>query len=221
MSRQGKLIVVEGIDGSGKRTQWRRLVRYLRQTGRRVIGVDFPRYRQSVWGKLVKELLTGKQGNFQAVTPYLSTLPYVLDQVEWIDRVGRKALQEGKWIVANRYVTSNVHQIHKLTGQEREKFGKWFWRMVYEELGLPRPAAVLVLDVPPALAGKLMGGKKRDKAERDDEYQMSAYKGYLAMCREDKTWIRVDCRDRKGKLLTKAEISGRIKQIFHEKFKTV
>src|SRR3990167_8239847 len=152
--KQGKLVVIEGIDGSGKKTQWRRLVKKLG-----AVGVDFPRYKTSIWGKLLKELLTGQHGDWQQLTPYVAVLPYVLDQWDWWQKRGREAVGAGKTVVANRYVTSNIHQIYKLKGRARQEFAKWFWRLAYQELGLPRPDLVLVLDVPPEISNKLISDK--------------------------------------------------------------
>ncbi len=224
MIKLGRLVVIEGIDGSGKRTQWRLLMGWLKQMGKRVVGVDFPRYKTSVWGKLLKELLAGKHGDFQKLTPYLSTLPYILDQAEWMNRVGKKALGEGKWVVANRYVTSNVHQIYKLqaTSNKRQEFSRWFWKLVYGELGLPQPDLVLWLDVPPEVSYKLQvtSNKRQDKADLDLKYQLAAYRGYKDMCKLHKNWVEVHCVEG-GELLTKQEVSGRIRKILHEKFKAI
>lgn len=213
--KRGKLVVIEGIDGSGKKTQWRRLVKRLGAAG-----VDFPRYKTSMWGRLLIELLAGKQGDFQKSTPYLAVLPYVLDQYDWWQKRGREAMGAGKTVVANRYVTSNIHQIYKLKGGARKKFADWFWRMAYQELGLPRPDLVLVLDVPPEISYKLQvtSNKRQDRAELDQEYQVAAYRGYQDMCNRHKNWVLVKCMEN-NKLLTKRQISERIWEIWHEKFK--
>src|SRR3989338_2403169 len=100
---RGKLVVIEGIDGSGKKTQWELLLKRLGG-----VGVDFPRYSQSGVGRLLAELLAGKHGDFQKATPYLATLPFVVDQYLWWREEGRSQMADGRWIVANRYVTSNV-----------------------------------------------------------------------------------------------------------------
>ena len=216
MKKQGKLIVIEGIDGSGTKTQFELLVKYLKSRKMAVETVDFPRYKQSVWGKLLKELLAGRLGDFQQVTPYVSVLPYVLDQRDWWQKIGREAMDKGKIILANRYVTSNVHQIYKLKGNKRNKFAKWFWGMVYEELELPRPDLVLVLDVKPVRAARLMKAREKDRADENWEYQQAAYQGYKDMCKKHKNWVVVRCVE-KGKLLTKKKISERIVKIY-EKF---
>lgn len=211
--RKGKLVVIEGIDGSGKKTQWRRLVKKLG-----AVGVDFPRYKTSIWGRLLKELLMGKHGDWQQVTPYVTVLPYVLDQWDWWQKRGRRALEQGKIVVANRYVTSNIHQIYKLEGAARKKFADWFWKLVYQELELPQPDLVMVLGVPPEISSQLIGDKNKDKAEEDREYQQAAYRGYQDMCKQHKNWVWVKCVE-KNKLLTKEKISERIWEIWHEKFK--
>ncbi|OGY16659.1 MAG: hypothetical protein A2784_04805 [Candidatus Chisholmbacteria bacterium RIFCSPHIGHO2_01_FULL_48_12] len=214
--RKGKLVVIEGIDGSGKKTQWRWLVKKFG-----TVGVDFPRYSQSGPGRLLKDLLAGKHGDWQQTTPYLATLPYVLDQYLWWRNIGKWQLADGKWIIANRYVTSNIHQIYKLKGKQRQEFAKWFWKLVYQELGLPRPDLVMFLDVPPEVAADL--AKKRGvkgKIEDDDfVYQQRSFRGFLDMCRKDKTWVRVRCMEG-NKLLTKEKISERMGKIWHEKFKS-
>ena len=205
---RGKLVVIEGIDGSGKQTQWQLLVGRLG-----AVGVDFPRYKQSMVGKLLKKLLLTE--DFQKLTPYVATLPFVLDQYLWWRDEGKRLIEEGKMVVANRYVTSNIHQIYKLTGAARNKFARWFWQLAYQELGLPRPDVVLVLDVKPEVARGLMRTRNNDQADRDWAYQLAAYRGYQQMCRREKSWVKVACRE-KNKLLTRPQISDRMIKILQD-----
>ena len=165
---------------------------------------------------MCKGLLLGKEGDFQKTTPYLSALPFVVDQYLWWREEGKELIAKGRWVIANRYVTSNVHQIYKLKGKKRQEFGKWFWKFVYQELGLPQPDLVLFLDVAPRVSRELIKKKNKDKAEGDWQYQAAAYRGYRQMCRQKKNWALVPCMA-KNRLLTKDEIHDRIEKILTQK----
>lgn len=155
MTKKGQFIILEGIDGSGKKTQMALLVSWLKEQGIPVETVDFPRYQDNAFGELVGRFLNGEFGQLDKVNPYLAVLPYMIDQLLAKPTI-EKWISQGKTVVANRYFTSNVHQIAKFPkGEEREKFRDWLWRVGWGELGIYKPDLVIVLLVPPIITYKL------------------------------------------------------------------
>lgn len=199
---QGRFIVIEGTDGSGKTTQLKLLSERFNLLNKKVLFADFPRYYRSPWGKLVGDFLSGKFGKFQDIDPHLAVLTYMLDEYTWSREIGRPWVANGGIILSNRYFTSNVHQIAKLKTIARKKYRNWLWRMGYKELGILKPDMVIFLDVPPQIGRKLiekkksrfyLKGKKKDLAEKDISHQKSAYKEYLYTVLHNKDWIRTKC----------------------------
>lgn len=204
--RKGKFIVIEGVDGSGKTTQFELLYERLKNKYKKLLVADFPRYYDSVWGKVVGEFLNGKYGKFENTDPLLTVLPYMLDEYTWSRDVGRPWLEKGGIIVSNRYFTSNVHQIAKVKGRRRKSYRDWLWNAGYDELGILKPDLVLFLDVPPNLSLRLikekrgrayLKGKKRDVAERNKKHQLEAYKEYVYTVKHRDFWTKVNCVSRK------------------------
>ena len=204
--KRGKFVVIEGVDGSGKTTQFELLKKRLESSGKKVVTADFPRYYDSLWGKMVGNFLKGDYGDFDVTSPYLVTLLYMTDQYTWGRDVGKKLLDSGKNILTNRYFTSNCHQIAKLKGAKAEKFRKWLWSAGYKHLGILEPDLVLFLDVKPKVSfemnktkksRKYLNGKSEDEAEKRFYHQEAAYKEYLKTAKQFKYWRVVKCM--KGK----------------------
>ncbi len=194
MTKKGKFIVFEGIDGSGKTEQFQLLYKHLKKTHKKVILADFPRYQETTWGKLLRDFLDGKFGKLSEVDPHLALLPYMIDEYTWSRDIGLPWLKGGGIILSNRYFTSNVHQIAKLKTIARSKFRTWLWRAGYEELGIVRPDLVIFLDVPPAFSSVLNKMKpSRDIAEKDWKHQAAAYREYLRTIKDQNYWIRIRC----------------------------
>lgn len=187
MNRQettGKLIVLEGIDGSGKTTQMNLLVAYLKEKGAHVLTVDFPQYgKQSA--ALVEMYLNGAFGEAKDVTPYQASIFYAVDRFA-AKHAMEQHLREGGIIISNRYATANaVHQAGKIkNGDERDAFLAWLDHLEYELFGIPRPTTVLFFDVPEEISQALVAkkhareylhnGATHDIHERDAEHLRSA-----------------------------------------------
>jgi len=124
-------VVVEGPDGTGKSVQAALLEKRMKLEGFKVLVGDFPRYEGSAWGKLVGRFLRGEFGKLGEVSPYLAVLPYMLDEYTWSRDIARPFVKRGGKIVLNRYFTSNVHQIAKLTGKKQRDFKDWLWKSGY------------------------------------------------------------------------------------------
>jgi len=217
MIQKGKFVVIEGVDGSGKTTQFNLLLERLKKKYKKILVADFPRYYDSVWGKMVGEFLNGKYGKFESVDPLLTVLPYMIDQYTWGRDIGKKWIDKGGTVVSNRYFTSNVHQIAKLKGRARKMYRDWLWPTGYKELGIIKPDLVIFLDVPPKISLKLikekrgrayLKGKKKDAAERNRKHQLEAYKEYLFTIRNNSFWTKARCT-------TKSKID--LPEIIHER----
>lgn len=196
---QGKFIVIEGIDGSGKTKQFELLKQRLGKK-HELLTTDFPRYYESKWGELVGRFLAGEFGKLEEVNPYLSVLPYMMDQYTWSRDVGAPWVKKGGWILSNRYFTANVHQIAKLKTINQKKYRDWLWPMGYKELGLLKPDLVIFIDTPPEVARKLnlrkgkrayIKRKKRDIAENHWEHQKAAYREYKRTVAQNREWVSV------------------------------
>ncbi len=200
--KRGKFIVIEGVDGSGKTTQFDLLNERLKRTGKKIEIVDFPRYYDSIWGGMVGNFLRGKYGNFDKTSPHLVVLLYMLDQYTWGRDFGSVMLSKGKMVLSNRYFTSNTHQIAKLKGKKREEFREWLWTTGFDSLGILKPDLVLFLDVKPEIAyylnknkkdRKYLNGKSEDEAEKRLYHQQAAYVEYLKTAKQFKYWKVVKC----------------------------
>jgi len=175
---QGKFIVIEGTDGSGKGEQTVRLVKRIGDSGKEVVPFDFPRYTEpSAW--FVSQYLNGNFGTLDEVSPRTASLFYALDRYAAAPGI-RSAIEAGKVAVSNRYVGSNLgHQGSKFadTG-ERKKYFEWNYDLEYGINGIPKPDLNIILHVPAAIAQELVdkkmerqylsgSGKKRDLHEAD------------------------------------------------------
>lgn len=225
MTKIGKLIIIEGGDGSGKQTQSLLLQEYLKKKSWQVKYFDFPRYG-SFYGKIVGRFLVGEFGEMKTVSPYLISLAYALD------RASAKAemadwLKSGGIIVSNRYATSNMaHQASRLPQGERKKFINWVEELEYKINCLPKEDLVIYLYVPYKIGYNLtknngqrayLKGKKMDIAESDLKHRKATEKMYLWLCQNRKNWVKINCLNKKGKMRTREDIHQEILRILKEK----
>ena len=212
---KGTLIVLEGIDGSGKATQAALLETALQAKGKQVLWVSFPDYA-SPSSALVKMYLAGDFGKDPGdVNPYAASLFYAVDRfasfrVKWKD-----FYESGGVVIADRYTTSNmVHQMTKYDDEkERNKFLSWLERTEYEELGLPQPDAVFLLDVPLALSEELVRaraekGGSMDIHEQHLDYLRRCHDAYQSLAHRY-GWHCIACTDH-GEMRKAEEISAEI-----------
>jgi len=207
----GKLIIIEGGDGSGKATQTKLLVEYLRSRNIPIETLSFPRYSNSFYGTLVGRFLAGEFGSLESVSPYLASIPYALDRLDAREDI-RKWLEEGKIVIIDRYVPSSLaHQAAKVAPDEQHKLVQWLEDMEYEENKLPRPDLVIYLHVPVNLALSLLEKKAKvreyttgvDIAE-NKSHQEKAEEMFLKLANE-KGWTQIECM-KDGSLLSIDEI---------------
>jgi len=193
---KGKLIVVEGTDGSGKTVQTNLLVERLSSEGHKVQTTDFPQYGKSFFANMIEKYLKGAYGWPQAlrdhlkshpltkgitepaesrpdeVNPYLTSLLYAGDRWEAKDQMN-KWLIEGNIIISNRYVCSNMaHQGAKISNiKERKTFFKWIEKLEHKVYAIPKADLTIYLHVPIEISQELIRTRAKEsegfKSETD------------------------------------------------------
>jgi len=170
MTTRGKLIAIEGIDGSGKNTQVRLLQHELTSRGYSVYSTSFPQY-ESWFGKMVGKFLNGELGPLDKVDPHFSALLYAGDRFEAKSRIV-EALNRGAIVLADRYVASNLaHQTARIAAEKRAEFLSWIEQLEYGIYDLPREDLVLYLRVPPREAQSLVK-KKPSRSYTDSTHDI-------------------------------------------------
>jgi len=198
----GKLIVIEGLDSSGKETQSKLLYKYMRDNGNNVKRVEFPNY-SSPSSSLVKMYLAGELGKTaNSVNPYAASSFYAVDRYATYKKDFEEFYKSGGVIIADRYTTSNIiHQGSKIADKtEKEKYLSWLQEYEYNLLKLPKPDLVIFLDMPVEVSIRLMaermnkadGGRIKDIHESDVEYLKNTYAAAKEMV-EKFGWECVNC----------------------------
>ncbi len=216
----GKLIAIEGLDGSGKDTQSKLLFSALAEQGRSVRLLSFPDY-ESPSSTLVKMYLGGELGKKPGdVNAYAATMMFAADRyVSYKKEWGGFYAEEDGVILANRYTTSNaIHQLSKLEREEWDGFLTWLCDFEFGKLGLPAPGLVIYLEVKPEVTleyvrkRSLETGREMDIHELDREYMIKCYKA--AVYAADKLgWVRVQCCNEEGTaLLPIDEIQAKVQE---------
>ena len=199
MSR-GRLIVLEGLDGSGKATQAKRLAEALAQQGLAVREITFPNYASDS-SALVRMYLGGQFGQKpDDVNAYAASSFYAVDRYASFKSDWGKEYSEDCIIVADRYTTSNgVHQCSKLPSDEWDSFMNWLYDFEYTKMGLPAPDKVFLLDVPLAVTERLMadrtgktGGQTGDIHEKNEGFLAKCHAAYDELA-ERYHWQRIAC----------------------------
>lgn len=192
--KKGKFIVVDGIDGSGKQTQVALLVEYLRQQGKEVLSIDFPRYQHNFYGGLLKYVLQGECGDFVSLDPYKASFLYTADRYESVGEI-KERLERGEIVVADRFTTANmIHQGGKFSDPvERQKYLDWITDLEYGHFKFPQPDMVLFLRVPVEVSLKLLEGKVgKDQAEENVPHLTSSLASAESIASKY-GWVVVDC----------------------------
>jgi dTMP kinase len=201
MFRPGKLIAVEGIDGSGKGTQVRLLARELEARGYHVLSTGFPQY-ESWFGKMVGQFLNGDFGPLDSVDPHFTALLYAGDRFECRQPIV-EALESGGVVLADRYIASNLaHQTVLSAPEKRDEFRAWIEHLEYNIYGLPKEDLVLYLRLPPREAQTLVAKKSareytdsaHDILESDLRHLQDAADMYEKLSRRS-NWKTIDCFD--------------------------
>ncbi len=210
----GKLIVIDGTDGSGKTTQLNLLAARLKEEGLNVEIADFPQYNTKSAG-LVEEYLSGKYGGPNEVTPYQASVFYAADRFDASFKI-KQWLKEGKIVLSNRYVSANMgHQGAKIGNSlERKVFFNWLNDFEYQLFGIPRPDLSLILHVPANVSFELAKnraredwkGKTKDIHENDFNHLRAAEETYLEIANTLPGFTLVEC-SQNGQILEREAIS--------------
>ena len=178
----GKLIVIEGTDGSGKSTQFRLLTDCLESEQVKFQKLVFPQYSEPS-SALIRMYLGGEFGKSPSdVNAYAASAFYSVDRYASYRKVWGKWYEEGGLVVSDRYTTSNaVHQTSKEPEDKREDFLNWLYDFEYDKLGLPRPDLVIYLDVPTDFTEKMLRHRETETNTHADIHEQDMQ--YLATCR--------------------------------------
>jgi len=226
---KGKLIVIDGTDGSGKATQVQLLTKKLKKEGKIVKIVDFPEYYKNFFGAFVGHCLSEQYYKFLHVHPKIASILYAADRWESSKEM-RAWLSKGYIIIANRYVSANqIHQAGKIkSAKKRDDFMKWLSQMEYEVFKIPRPDITIYLDLPTKIVLQLLKDresskmkraylkKKKDVHEADVNFLINSRKSALKLVKEVPNFIKIECA-RKGKILSREiiheEVYKKVKKV--------
>ena len=214
----GKLIVIEGLDGSGKSTQLDLLFENLKKNNIDCKSVSFPDY-DNPSSTLVKMYLAGKFGKKPGdVNAFAASVFYAADRYASFKSAWGEYYNAGGTVIAGRYTTSNaVHQASKLPESEWENFLSWLYDFEYNKIGIPKPDVVIYLDMSPEVSQKLMSKRymgdesKKDIHEKDKEYLEKSRKAAY-FCVGHDNWTRIKCDDGETPLSIE-EISDKIFEV--------
>lgn len=179
----GKLIVIEGLDGSGKATQAQLVYENLSKSGIKARKISFPDYEQPS-STLVQMYLNGDFGEKPSdVNAYVASSFYAVDRAASFLKFWKKDYEEGTVFVADRYATSNaIYQLSKLPEEEKDEFLFWLEDFEYKKLGLPSPDVVIYLDVLPNVSQKLLSRRYKGDESKKDIHEKNM--NFLLTCRK-------------------------------------
>ncbi len=199
-NKKGRIIVIEGLDGSGKGTQAKILLEKLSQSYN-VRKISFPDY-ESPASFPVRMYLNGEFGNSAScVNSYAAASFYAVDRVASFLKDWKQDYEAGTVFVLDRYVTSNmVYMPAKLPKEEWDSFLSWLSDFEYDKLGLPRPDGVIYLDMPTEVSQRLMSGRYNSDESKKDLHEKDVT--FLNACREsalyaadNQGWKVIPCSD--------------------------
>lgn len=213
----GKFIVLDGIDASGKKTQTKLLLDWLKDMGYVADMISFPQYDRP-FGAIVGNYLRGEYGGKDDLPPEVTALLYATDRYDFAPTL-RWILKNKEWIVADRYTPANIFQVAKLKNEEeQDKVFEWIRQV---ESRMPQPNIVIILNQDPAVARQLheqrqlqdyMRGLKKDVHDADTDYQASVMKLFLRLAKKLDNWHVVECMDN-DELRTVAHIQEDIRNV--------
>lgn len=218
-------IVLEGLDGAGKSTQIKLLRQWLEAQGRTVEYIHFPRFDTPVYGELIARFLRGELGGVEQVNPYLTALIYAGDRAE-AAMVIRRWLREGKTIIIDRYVASNIaYQCAKVReAKEKMALRKWILELEYDHHAIPRPDITLFLDVPEAFTEQSLAAArsgddrdylqgKTDIHEASIALQRAVRQVYVDEAAMDPAMRIIVCSDSEGGMLPPEKTFAKIVEL--------
>lgn len=202
----GKVVVIEGLDGSGKSTQFEIVDKLLSDKNIPHRAISFPDY-DNPSSALVKMYLGGKfSKNATDVNAYAASSFYAVDRYASFKLYWEEAYKSGDLILASRYVTSNaIYQMVKCEKSEWDNYIDWLFEYEYNKLGLPKPDSVIFLDMPISVSQKLLSNRYDGDEDKKDIHEINV--GFLNKCREAAlytaekyNWNIIKCSDGKNPL---------------------
>lgn len=215
-------IVLEGLDGAGKSTQIKKLREMFAERGIESEYVHFPRFDAPIYGELIARFLRGELGGIDQVDPYVVALLYAGDRADMAPQI-RKWQQEGKVVIVDRYVYSNIgYQCAKIADKEaRLRLNDWILHLEYEVNKIPRPNVSLFLDVPFSFTKSRLTEQREgddrtylngaaDIHEQSLSLQERVREVYIESAERDSELVVVDCSNDEGVMASPEEIFSRI-----------
>lgn len=190
----GKIIVIEGSDGSGKKTQTKLLMERLKAAGYKVVTMSFPQYDKPT-GQKVRDYLDGKLGSLDKVDPKVACKLYADDRLAAKDQIN-KWLESGINIVFDRWMESNMaHQAAKFKENEREDIIDWIRNLEINQYKLLKSDLVIYLDLPVEYNQKAMEkeGRIKDIHESNVPYLLKVEDTYRWLASKNENWKIIDC----------------------------
>ncbi|MBP5230159.1 MAG: thymidylate kinase [Clostridia bacterium] len=218
-------IALDGLDGSGKETQTRLLIRELEEAGIPYRYLSFPTYDPEYCAP-VSLYLNGRFGEDpDAVNGYAASSFFAVDRVSSFLLDWKKDYDEGKVIVANRYTTANaVHQLSKLPPEQADEFLEWLYDFEFGKLGLPKPDVVLFLCLSPEVSEAMVEKRSRDTGRKEDIHEKSVRhleNSYRAALYSSFRlgWDRIDCTSPDGTgMRSREDIHREIMNVLRNKY---
>ncbi|MGN0689194.1 MAG: dTMP kinase, partial [Oscillospiraceae bacterium] len=179
----GKLIVIDGLDGSGKSTQFELLKKILSDRGISVRAISFPEYDKPS-SALVKMYLNGEfSNNAEDINAYAASSFYAVDRYASYKLYWENDYKSGSIILASRYVSSNaIHQMVKLPESEWDSYLQWLIDYEYNKMAIPKADKVIFLDMPVEISQKLLSQRYNGDENRKDIHESNTK--YLHNCRK-------------------------------------
>ena len=219
--KKGKLIVIDGTDGSGKATQTAFLARALKKRKIKVRTIDFPQYYKNFFGEFLGRCLAGHYKEFLSIHPKIVSVLYAADRFESKKQI-ENWLVKGFIVIVDRYVSSNqIHQGGKIKNSgKRRDFMRWLEKMEYEIFGIPRPDIIFYLDIPVSISRKLLSsgfskskkkylGGRKDIAEKNVAHLEASRRSALKLVGELNNFVKIQCM-KNGNLMLPKEIHKEI-----------
>ncbi len=224
-----KLLVIEGVDGSGKSTQLKLLNDFFTAKGRRCEYLHFPRTDAPFFGELIARFLRGEFGSLSEVNPWLVAMLYAGDRKD-ASEIIYKWFKSGNMVLLDRYTWSNIaYQCAKLNNKKDQKrLMKWILDLEFSHFGIPVPDLNIFLDVPFAFTKKKLTVSRtgddrkylngtRDIHEESLVFQQKVREIYLHVASKDDRLRVVDCSDERGGMLPAQKVFELIIDILIEK----
>lgn len=218
MKKQGYMIAVEGADKAGKHTQVMKIVDYLRSTGVETETLDFPQYN-SYFGKFIKNYLNGDFGPTRNLPAEYTMLPYALDRLQHQPQL-KQWLQDGKWVVLDRYTYSNAFSIAKTPRSEWMSRISFLEDLEFNQLGIIKPDWNVYLYVDPKTSFdmrnqglKAYQNGKADIHESDFQLLKDVADVYKQIATSHQNWFFVDETKPDGSRMTINEVFDRLKPV--------